>query len=57
MYIIKTDCSGEMVVAFTITEKNYLMVNLFSDMVLPLSYLYLWYQIPNLAALLVLFPG
>ena len=28
LYIIKTDCSGEMVVAFTIT-KNYLMVGLF----------------------------
>ena len=25
MYIIKTDCSGKMVVAFTIKEKNYLI--------------------------------
>ena len=37
--IIKTDCSGEMMVAFTIKEKNSLMVSLFFDVVLPLSYL------------------
>ena len=43
LYIIKTDCSGKSVVAFTITEKTYLMVSLFYDMVLLLSYLYLWY--------------
>ena len=43
LYIIKTDCSGEMVVAFTVKEKNYLMVSLFCQLVLPLSYLYLWY--------------
>ena len=30
-------------VAFTIKETNYLMVSLFCDVVLPLSYLYLWY--------------
>ena len=41
LYIIKTDCSGEMVVACTIKEKNYLMVRLFCQLVLPLSYLYL----------------
>ena len=41
LYIIKTDYSGKMVVAFTITEKSYLMVSLFCDVVLPLSYLYL----------------
>ena len=29
LYIIKTDCSGEIVVAFTIKEKCYLMVSLF----------------------------
>ena len=46
--------SGEMVVAFTI-KKNYLMVSLFRDVMLPLSYLYLWYLVPNLAALLILF--
>ena len=40
LYLIKTDCSGEMVVAFIITEINYLMVSLFCDVVLPLSYLY-----------------
>ena len=38
--LIKTDCSGKMVVAFTIKEKNYLMVSPFCHMVLPLSYLY-----------------
>ena len=38
LYIIKTDCSGEMVVAFTIKEKNYLMVSLFCQLALPLSY-------------------
>ena len=40
---IKTDCSDKMVVAFTIKEKNYLLVSLFFDVVLRLSYLYLWY--------------
>ena len=40
LYIINTDCSGEMMVTFTIKEKNYLMV---SQLVLPLSLLYLWY--------------
>ena len=39
----QTDCSGDMVVAFTITEINYLVVSLFFDVVLPFSYLYLWY--------------
>ena len=43
LYIIKTDCSGKMVVAFTIKEENYLTVNLFCQLVLLLSYLYLWY--------------
>ena len=43
VYIIKTDCSGKMVVAFTIKVKNYLMESLFCQLVLPLSYLYLWY--------------
>ena len=41
--LIKIDCSGKMVVAFTIKEKNYLMVSLFCDVVLPFSYLYLWH--------------
>ena len=40
LYIIKTDCSGKMVVAFIIKEINYLMVSLFCDVVLLLSYLY-----------------
>ena len=43
LYIIKTDCSDEMVVAFTIKEKNYSMVSLFCQLVLLLSNLYLWY--------------
>ena len=43
LYIIKTDCSGEMAVAFTIKEKDYLMVSLFCRLVLQLSYLCLWY--------------
>ena len=43
LFIIKTDCSCEMMVAVTIKEKNYLMVSLFCQLVLPLSYLYLWY--------------
>ena len=47
--LIKTDCSGKMVIAFTIKEINYLMVSLFCQLVLPLSYLYLWYKVPNLA--------
>ena len=42
---IKTDGSGQMVVAYTITEINYLPVSLFWDVVLPLSYLYLWYLV------------
>ena len=55
--IIKTDCSGKMVVAFPIKEKNYLLISLFSNVVLPLPNLYFWYQVPNLAAQLVLFPA
>ena len=35
LYIIKTDCSGKIVVAFTIKEKNYSMVSLFCQSVLP----------------------
>ena len=43
LYIIKTDCDGEMVVAVTIKEKDYLILSLFCQLVLPLPYLYLWY--------------
>ena len=57
LYIIKIDGSGKIVVAFTIKEINYLMVSLLCQLMLPLSYLYLWYQVANLAALLVLFPA
>ena len=39
---IQTDCNGEMVVAFTITEIN-LCVKQFCDVVPLLSDLYLWY--------------
>ena len=41
----QNDGSGEMVVAFTIAEITYLIVSLFRDLVLPFSWLYLWYQI------------
>ena len=41
--MIKTNCNGEMVVAFTIKEINYLIVSLFCQLVLPLFHLYLWY--------------
>ena len=37
LYIIKTDCSGKMVVAFTIKEKINLLVSAFSDVAPPLS--------------------
>ena len=37
LYIIKADRSGEMVVAFTIKEKNYLMLRLYCQLVLPFS--------------------
>ena len=47
----------QMLVAFTIKEKNYLMVSLFCQLLLPFSYLYLWYLVPNLATLLVSFPA
>ena len=57
LYITKTDSNGKMVVAFTIEEKNYVMVSLFCQLLLPLSYLYLRYYVPNLAAILVLFPA
>ena len=57
LHISKTDCSGKMVVAFTIKEKIYSVVSLFRDVVLPLSFLYLCYQVPNLALLLVMFPA
>ena len=55
--LIKTNCSGKMVAAFTVKEIKYLMVSLICQLVLPFSYLYFWYLIPNLAALLVLFPA
>ena len=44
--LIKADCSGKMVVAVTIKEKNYLTVSLFCQLVLTLSYLYLWSVFP-----------
>ena len=34
-----------MVAAFTITDINYLMISVFRDVVLPLSCLYLGYQV------------
>ena len=34
LYITETDCSGEMVIAFTVNEKNYLLISLFCDVVL-----------------------
>ena len=43
LYIIKADCSRKMVVAFTIKEEIYLMISLLCQLVLPLSYLYMWY--------------
>ena len=43
LHIIKTDCSDKLLVAFTIKEKNYLLVSLFFDVALPLSYLNFWY--------------
>ena len=60
---IKSDDSGQIVVVFTITEINYLLVSVFCDVVLLFfclyrpagyQYLYLWYQV-LLAALLALF--
>ena len=42
LYILKTDGSGKMAVAFTIKEINYLMISLFCDVALPLSYSYLF---------------
>ena len=38
---MKTNYSGEMVVAFTIKAINYSVASLVYDVVLPLSYLYL----------------
>ena len=35
LYVIKTDCSGKIMLAFTIAETSYLLVSLFSDVVLP----------------------
>ena len=44
MYMFKTDCSGKMVAAYIKKlKKKYLMVSLFCQLVLPLSYLNLWY--------------
>ena len=54
---IKTDCGGKMVVAFTIIRKNYLMISLFYQLMLLFSSLHLWYLVPNLTALLILFPA
>ena len=42
---IKIDGSDQMVVTFTITEINYLVVSSFWDVVLPLSNLYFWYLV------------
>ena len=41
--IVKNNGGGEMVVVFTITEINYLVVSIFFDLVQAISYLYLWY--------------
>ena len=41
--IDKNDGGGEMVVVFTITEINYLLVSPFFDLVRAILYLYLWY--------------
>ena len=42
---VKSDGGGKVVAVFTITETVYLMLSLFYDLVLTLSYLYLWYQV------------
>ena len=39
----KNDGDGQMLVVFTITELNYIMVSIFCDLVRLFSYLYLWY--------------
>ena len=39
----QNDGGGQMVVAFTITEVNYLVVSLFCNLVQAISYLYLRY--------------
>ena len=39
----KNDDGGQVVVAFTMTEINYLTVSLFCDLVWSLSDLYLWH--------------
>ena len=43
--IVKNDGGVEMVVVFTNTEINYLVVNLFFHLVRAISYLYLWFQV------------
>ena len=40
---MKNDSGDQKVVVFAITEINYLMVGLVSDLERPLSYLYFWY--------------
>ena len=52
---VKSDGGGETVVAFTITEMNYLMVSLFFDVDFPFR-IYMC-DIVLLAALFVLFPA
>ena len=41
--IVKNDGGGVMAIVFAITEINYLVVGLFSDLVRAILYLYLWY--------------
>ena len=41
--IVKNDGGGEIMVVFTITKINYLVVSLFFDLVRAILYLYLWY--------------
>ena len=40
---MRNDGGGQMMVVFTMTDINYLVVGLFDDLARSLSYLYLWY--------------
>ena len=40
LYIIKTDCSGKMVIDFTIKEKDYLLVSLLSIGAAPFLFIF-----------------
>ena len=57
LYIIKSNCSGKMVVAFTIEEKLFNVKPILPIGAAHSLFIFVVLKFPNLAALLVLFPA